>query len=177
MNVTIQGEPIKPFVEDLVKKVENHSKIEVFKNATFTNLSGHVAHFKGTILNGDSKDIEFVAAIIATGGAESKPKEYLFGESKAVETQHSLEERIIAGDPSLKNIKNAVFIQCVGSRDEERPYCSKVCCSGSVRLAGRLREINPTANIYILFRDLRTYGLLEKFYTEARKAGIIFGTV
>ena len=154
---TIQGEPIKPFVDDLVKKVENHSKIEVFKNASFTNLSGHVAHFKGTILNGDGngKDIEFGAAIIATGGVESKPREYLFGESKAVETQHSLEERIIAGDPSLKNVKNAVFIQCVGSRDEERPYCSKICCSGSVRLAGRLREINPNANIYILFRDLR----------------------
>jgi len=127
---TILGEPIRPFVDDLVKKVENHSKIEVFKNASFSNLSGPVAPFNGTILNGDGKgkDIEFGAAIIATGGVESKPREYLFGESKAVETQHSLEERIIAGDPSLKNVKNAVFIQCVGSRDEERPYCSKICC-------------------------------------------------
>ncbi|MGC8657704.1 MAG: FAD-dependent oxidoreductase [Desulfomonilaceae bacterium] len=171
---TIQGEPMAPFINDLVKKVEDHSKIEVFKNASFSNLSGHVGHFKGTILNGDAKDIEFGVAIIATGAVESKPKEYLFGESKAVETQHSLEERIIAGDPSLKNLKNAVFIQCVGSRDEERPYCSKVCCSASVRLAGRLREINPNVNIYVLFRDLRTYGLLEKFYAEARKAGVIF---
>ncbi|MCX5872940.1 MAG: FAD-dependent oxidoreductase [Deltaproteobacteria bacterium] len=173
---TIQGEPVRPFVDDLVRKVENHPKITVFKKAQFTNLSGHVGHFKGTILNGDGngKDIEFGAAIIATGAVESKPKEYLFGESKAVETQHSLEQRILAGDPSLKNVKNAVFIQCVGSRDEERPYCSKVCCSGSVRLAGRLREINPDVKIYILFRDLRTYGLLEKFYTEARKAGAIF---
>lgn len=171
---TIQGEPIAPFINGLIKKVENHSKIEVFKNASFTNLSGHVGHFKGTILNGNAKDIECGVAIIATGAVESKPKEYLFGESKAVETQHSLEERIMAGDPTLKNLKNAVFIQCVGSRDEERPYCSKICCSGSVRLAGRLREINPNMNIYILFRDLRTYGLLEKFYAEARKAGVIF---
>lgn len=174
---TIQGEPVRPFVDDLISKIEKHPKIELHKNSTFSNLSGHVGHFKGTIMNGkggDGKDIEFGAAIIATGAIESKPKEYLFGESKAVETQHSLEERIIAGDPSLRTIKNAVFIQCVGSRDEERPYCSKVCCSGAVRLAGRLREINPEAKIYILFRDLRTYGLLEKFYAEARKAGAIF---
>lgn len=173
---TIQGEPVKPFVDDLINKVEKHPKIELYKNATFSNLSGHVGHFKGTIRNGaeNGKDIEFGAAIVATGAIESKPKEYLFGESKAVETQHSLEERIISGDPSLKNIRNAVFIQCVGSRDEERPYCSKVCCSGAVRLAGRLREINPQAKIYILFRDLRTYGLLEKFYAEARMDGAIF---
>lgn len=171
---TIQGEPVKPFVDSLVQKIEGHPKIEVFKNATFTNLTGHVGHFKGTILNGSSKDIEVGVAIIATGAVESKPKEYLYGESKAVETQHSLEARIMSGDPSLKEIKNAVFIQCVGSRDEERPYCSKVCCSASVRLAGRLREINPDAKIYILFRDLRTYGLLEKHYAEARKAGVIF---
>jgi heterodisulfide reductase subunit A len=113
---TIQGEPIKPFVDGMVKQVEDHSKVEIFKNATFANLTGHVGHFKGTISNGDGngKDIEFGAALIATGAVESKPKEYLFGESKAVETQHSLEERIMAGDPSLKNVKNAVFIQCVG---------------------------------------------------------------
>ncbi len=173
---TIQGEPIKPFMDGLINRVENHPKIEAFKNSSFTNLSGHVGHFKGSIINGNGSEkvIDFGVAVIATGAAESKPKEYLFGESKAVETQHSLEERIMAGDPTLKNIKNAVFIQCVGSRDEERPYCSKVCCSGSVRLASRLREINPDAKIYILFRDLRTYGLLEKFYTESRKTGAIF---
>ncbi|MEJ2718657.1 MAG: 4Fe-4S binding protein [Deltaproteobacteria bacterium] len=173
---TIRGEPIQPFVQDFVNKVESHPKIEVFKTATFSDLSGHVGHFKGTITSfGQAPhEVEFGAAIIATGAVESKPTEYLYGEHSAVETQHSLEERIMAGDPKLKEIENAVFIQCVGSRCEERPYCSKICCSASVRLADRLREINPEVKIYIIYRDLRTYGLLEKHYEQSRRSGTIF---
>ncbi len=174
---TIQGEEIKPFITDLVAKVENHPKIEVFKESIFGDLSGHVGHFSGKIMNwngGEPREVEFGAAIIATGAVESKPTEYLYGEHPAVETQHSLEERIMGGDPKLKEVRNAVFIQCVGSRCEERPYCSKICCSASVRLAARLREINPDCKIYVLYRDLRTYGLLEQFYTDARRAGTIF---
>ncbi len=176
---TIHGEPIKPFLDEIIQKVENHPKIEVHKSALFTDFSGHVGHFKGKIVshNGSSaapREIEFGAAVIATGAIESKPTEYLYGEHPAVETQHSLEERIIAGDPKLKSLKSAVFIQCVGSRCEERPYCSKICCAGSVRLAERLRELSPNCKIYILYRDLRTYGLLEKYYADSRKAGTIF---
>ncbi|MDQ1240452.1 MAG: heterodisulfide reductase subunit, partial [Thermodesulfobacteriota bacterium] len=173
---TIHGENVKTYVDDLISKVEGHPKIALYKNARFSELSGHVGHFKGSISNGngEAEHIEFGAAIIATGAVESKPTEYLYGEHEAVETQHSLEERIIAGDPELKELKNAVFIQCVGSRCDERPYCSKVCCSASVRLAERLREINPNVKIYVLYRDLRTYGLLEKFYTSSRSAGTIF---
>lgn len=173
---TIQGEAVGPFVQDLVAKVENHPKIQVFKKARFSDLTGHVGHFKGKIThNGDTAaNVEFGAAVIATGAVESKPTEYLYGEHPAVETQHSLEERIIAGDPKLKDVKSAVFIQCVGSRCDERPYCSKVCCSASVRLADRLLEINPSAKVYILYRDLRTYGLLEKYYTQSRRAGVVF---
>jgi heterodisulfide reductase subunit A-like polyferredoxin len=173
---TIHGEAVKPFLTDLITKVEKHPKIDLYKSANFLDLSGHVGHFKGKIMpsGGVPRDIEFGAAVIATGAVESKPTEYLYGDHKAVETQHSLEERIIAGDPKLKDIKNAVFIQCVGSRCDERPYCSKICCSGSVRLAERLREINPNAKIYVLYRDLRTYGLLEKYYTESRRSGTLF---
>ncbi|MFZ5864626.1 MAG: NAD(P)-binding protein [Thermodesulfobacteriota bacterium] len=173
---TIHGEEIKPFVSDLIARVEGHPKIDLFKEAFFGDLSGHVGHFKGTIyqLDGRSRQVEFGAAIVATGARESQPTEYLYGEHKAVETQHSLEERIQAGDPKLSELKNAVFIQCVGSRCDERPYCSKICCSGSVRLALRLREINPNVKNYIIYRDLRTYGLLEKYYQEARQAGTVF---
>jgi heterodisulfide reductase subunit A-like polyferredoxin len=173
---TIGGDDVKPFVEDLISRTEGHENIEVYKGAKFADLSGHVGHFKGNVYhNGDTPvPIEFGAAVIATGAIESKPTEYLFGEHKAVYTQHGLEERILAGDESLKNIKTAAFIQCVGSRCEERPYCSKICCSASVRLADRLREINPDVKIYIIYRDLRTYGLLEKHYEESRRAGTIY---
>ncbi len=175
---TIEGDEVKPFVDDLIRKVEEHPKIQLFKESYFTDLSGHVGHFKGAVKpvsNGAAPtEIEFGAAIVATGAKESKPTEYLYGEHQAVETQHSLEERILAGDPKLKDIKNAVFIQCVGSRCDERPYCSKICCSASVRLADRLREINPNVKIYIVYRDLRTYGLLEKHYEAERRAGTVF---
>jgi len=173
---TIHGEPVRPYIADLVSKVESHSKIDVFKQATFSDLTGHVGHFKGMIstAGGASQEVEFGAAVIATGAVESKPTEYLYGEHAAVGTQHSLEERIMAGDPKLKDIKSAVFIQCVGSRCDERPYCSKICCSASVRLAERLREINPNVKNYVLYRDLRTYGLLEKYYTESRRVGTVF---
>ncbi|MBI5571829.1 MAG: FAD-dependent oxidoreductase [Desulfomonile tiedjei] len=173
---TINGEPVKPFVEELIRKVEGHPKIELHKNSVFGDLSGHVGHFKGKIHpnGGEPREIEFGAAVIATGAVESKPTEYLYGEHPGVMTQHTLEERIMAGDPTLKNIKNAVFIQCVGSRCEERPYCSKICCSASVRLSERLREINPNVKNHIIYRDLRTYGLLEKFYTASRRAGTIY---
>jgi heterodisulfide reductase subunit A-like polyferredoxin len=173
---TIHGEEVKPFVTDLIGKVQSHPKIELFTGSELSNLTGHVGHFKGTITTqqGAANEVEFGAAVIATGGVESKPTEYLYGEHAAVHTHHTLEERIIKGDPTLKDVKNAVFIQCVGSRCEERPYCSKICCSGSVRLADRLREINPNVNTYILYRDLRTYGLLEKYYTASRRAGTIY---
>ena len=173
---TINGEEIKPFLTDLVSKVENHPKIDVHTQSQFSDLSGHVGHFSGKITNGDggSTEIEFGAAVIATGAVESKPTEYLYGEHAAVETQHSLEERIMAGDPKLKDVRNAVFIQCVGSRCDERPYCSKVCCSGTVRLAARLRELSPDCKIYVLYRDLRTYGLLEQHYLNSRRDGTIY---
>jgi heterodisulfide reductase subunit A2 len=156
--------------------VESHPKIGVFKSSKFAELSGHVGHFKGVVTsNGqEATPLEFGAAIIATGAVESKPTEYLFGEHKAVVTQHGLEERILAGDPTLKNLKSAVFVQCVGSRCDERPYCSKVCCAGSVRLAAKLREINPSVKVYILYRDLRTYGFTEAHYEAARRAGVVF---
>jgi heterodisulfide reductase subunit A len=173
---TIRGEEIKPFLDDLVARVESHPKIELFKSAVFSDLSGHVGHFKGTITSFGKAphEVEFGAAIVATGAVESKPTEYLYGEHPAVMTQHSLEERIMAGDPKLKGVKNAVFVQCVGSRCEERPYCSKICCSASVRLAGRLKEIDPDVKTYIIYRDMRTYGLLEKYYEEARRTGTVF---
>ena len=173
---TIHGEQIRPFVDDLVVRVEKHGNIQVFKNSIFSDLSGHVGHFKGTIsqVDGSNQEIEFGAAIIATGAMESTPTEYLFGEHNAVGTQHSLEQRIMQEDPTLKDVQNAVFIQCVGSRCEERPYCSKICCSGSVRLAQRLREINPNVKNYIIYRDLRTYGLLERYYESERRAGTVF---
>jgi heterodisulfide reductase subunit A len=85
-----------------------------------------------------------------------------------------LDEAIEANPEMAKQAKAAVFIQCVGSREPERPYCSKICCTHSVQAALRLKEINPEMDVYVLYRDLRTYGPREDLYKQAREKGVIF---
>jgi heterodisulfide reductase subunit A len=80
----------------------------------------------------------------------------------------------MADDPSLKAIQTAVFIQCVGSREPERPYCSRVCCTHSMESAIHLKKLNPEMQVVILYRDIRTYGEREYLYRAAREAGVKF---
>jgi heterodisulfide reductase subunit A-like polyferredoxin len=118
--------------------------------------------------------VEHGATIFATGGMEYKPEEYLYGTHPGVLTHLDLDEAIKADDVRLGKAKTAVFIQCVGSRIPERPYCSKICCTHSLESALTLKKINPGMDIYILYRDLRSYGFREDLYREAREKGIIF---
>jgi heterodisulfide reductase subunit A len=134
-----------------------------------------VGNFTSTIeTDGEQKVLEHGIAIIATGASELKPDEYLYGEDPRVLTSLDLDRRFIDKDPSLRKLRTAVFLQCVGSRIEERPYCSKVCCTHSVKSALTLKEINPDTDIFIVYRDMRTYGLREDLYREARTKGIVF---
>ncbi|MBU0698031.1 MAG: 4Fe-4S binding protein, partial [Proteobacteria bacterium] len=104
------------------------------------------------------------------------PAEYLYGEHSAVMTHQELDELFINNDPRLAQAENVVFIQCVGSRDDQHPYCSKVCCTHSVKCALDFKKKNPEVNVYVLYRDLRTYGKKENLYRQARDAGILFFT-
>jgi heterodisulfide reductase subunit A len=105
---------------------------------------------------------------------EIRPTEYLYGEDPRVMTHQELDRRFIENDSSLKEMKSAVFIQCVGSREPDRPYCSRVCCTHSMESALHLKELNPDLRVYILYRDIRTYGEKEFLYKKAREAGVIF---
>jgi len=118
--------------------------------------------------------VEHGVAILATGAREHAPKEYLYGKHPAVMTHLELDELYRVQDPRVKRARTVAFIQCVGSRDETRPYCSKVCCTHSVKSALELKSKNPEADIYIFYRDLRTYGMREELYREARAAGVLF---
>jgi heterodisulfide reductase subunit A-like polyferredoxin len=116
--------------------------------------------------------IEHGVVILATGANEYKPNEYLYGEDYRVMTQIDLGKRLeVKGADDLNNV---VMIQCVGSRNDEHPNCSRVCCQSAVKNALHIKDLNPDANVYILYRDMRMYGLLEDYYTEARQRGIIF---
>jgi heterodisulfide reductase subunit A-like polyferredoxin len=139
------------------------------------NVEGFVGNFKTTIQNGgEPLTVEHGAAILATGGTELQPEEYLYGRDGRVLTHQQLDRRFQEQDPALKDIQTAVFIQCVGSREPQRPYCSRVCCTHSVTSALELKRRNPDCDVYILYRDLRSYGERESVYKEAREAGVLF---
>jgi heterodisulfide reductase subunit A len=172
---TWKGEDVPPFVTELVDKVEGHEKVEVLTSTEIKEVSGFVGNFVTTVANGyGSREIEHGVAIIATGAHSIKPNEYLYGKSDRVFRWHELETAIEADPEMAKKAKAAVFIQCVGSREPERPYCSKICCTHSVQTALKLKEINSEMDVFVLYRDLRTYGPREDVYKEARANGVIF---
>jgi len=170
---TVENDDVQKYLKSLIEKVEKHPRIKVYKNANVEKIEGYVGNYKTTIKNGKaSLEIEHGIVIVATGAEESKPKEYLYGKDKRVVTQLELEKQLVK-DVSFSK-KTIVMIQCVGSRDDEHPYCSRVCCTDAIKNALKIKEKNPDAEIYILYRDMRTYGLRETFYEKARDKGIVF---
>jgi heterodisulfide reductase subunit A2 len=175
LHETWRGEDIQGYLRELVEGVESDENIEVYLNARITQVDGFVGNFKTTVQQeGGSRVIEHGVTIIASGASEYKPDGYLYGKDSRVVTGLELQERFIGKDESLKDTGTAVFIQCVGSRIPERPYCSKVCCTQSIKSALTLKGINPKMEVYIVYRDMRPYGLREDLYREARSAGIGF---
>jgi heterodisulfide reductase subunit A len=169
------GEDVQQQLARLIQDVGSNKNIDVYLNTELKQVDGFVGSFKSTIAtNGKERLLEHGAAIIATGGSELKPDEYLYGEDPRVLTGLELDRKFIDQDSSLKELRSAVFIQCVGSRIPQRPYCSKVCCTHSVKSGLELKKLNPEMDIFIVYRDLRTYGLREDLYRKARDQGIIF---
>jgi len=175
LNHTWRGEPVQPYLAALIKRVTDHPKIDVFLNSELTKVSGFVGNFKTTVATqGRETVLEHGAAIIAIGGHSFKPTEYLYKENPRVMLSLEMDQALRENNPLVAEAQNAVFIQCVGSREPQRPYCSRVCCTHSVESALALKKLNPDMNVYILYRDLRTYGLRENLYKEAREKGVIF---
>ena len=175
LNNTWKGEPIADNVKKMIEKVENHDLIEVFTGFQIRSTTGLIGNFKTTIGNSSNETIlEHGAVIIATGAKASTPDEYLYGQDKRVMTHLDLDPILREDKYLIKRSNSAVFIQCVGSREPSRPYCSKVCCTHSIKSALMFKQMNPDMNVYILYRDIRTYGQREMLYKQARDAGIIF---
>lgn len=172
---TWRGEEIRSYVKNLVHDIRNNPRVTVLLSTRIENVEGFVGNFKTTLRNGgEPLEIEHGVAVIATGGREFQPSEYAYGKDPRILTHQQLDQRFAEKDPSLKNVRTAVFVQCVGSREPQRPYCSRICCTHSVESALELKRMNPDTGVYIIYRDMRTYGEREDLYLEARKAGIIF---
>ena len=170
---TIRQSNVQQYLQSLIKNVQQHKNINVYTNANITQINGFVGNFRTTIKNGKiTVEIEHGVVLIATGAEESTPTEYLYGKDTHVITQRELEEQLI----HKKNFKRktVVMIQCVGSREKDRPYCSRICCTNAVKNALHLKELYPDAQVYLLYRDMRTYGFSEIYYEKAREKGIIF---
>jgi heterodisulfide reductase subunit A len=172
---TWKGENVQQNLAKLIQDVQSNPKIDVYLKTELKQVEGFVGNFRSTLqTNGNEKVLEHGIAIVATGASEFKPDQYLYGKDPRVLTRLELDRKFIDQDPSLGKIRSAVFILCVGSRIKERPYCSEVCCTHSVVGALKLKEINPDMDVFIVYRDMRTFGLFEDLYREARSKGILF---
>ncbi len=173
---TWKGENIQEYLRHVIDEVKNHPDIHVYTGAEVSRVEGFVGNFVSVLNLGGEKEIELEhgIAILATGAEEHKPEEYLYGKDPRVLTHLELDRRFLDNDPSLEELHSAVFIQCVGSREPNRPYCSRVCCTHTMESALELKRRNPETAVYVLYRDLRTYGQREQLYHQAREAGVIF---
>jgi len=173
---TADGTDPQVLLASLIEQVEKEPKITIYKGAEVKKLSGYIGNYATEIITDtdDNVEVEHGVVILATGGTEYKPTEYLYGQSDKVLTQLELERKIAEDNDKVKELDSVVMIQCVGSREEGHMYCSRVCCTQATFNAIKLKERNPDSEIYILYRDIRTYGMKELLYRQAREKGITF---
>ncbi len=172
----IESDP-QVLLKSLIERVENEPRLTVYTGAEVKGFSGYVGNYQTTIITSSGEDVhvDHGIVILATGATEYKPEgEYLYGESDNVMTQHELEERVAKNEVDAGGLNSVVMIQCVGSREPEHNYCSRVCCTQAVKNAIKLKDANPDLNIYVIYRDMRTYAMRELEYQEARSKGVLF---
>ena len=172
---TLEGMDVQRYLRGLIREVYEHPLIHVYTNASILDATGYVGNFETEVRSDRGiTRIRHGATVIATGVQEYRPTEYMYGKDDRVMTQLELEELIAKKDERLKDVKSVVMIQCVGCRNEHRNYCSRVCCSHAIKNALKLKELSSDMDIYILFRDMRTYGFKEDYYRDAADREVRF---
>jgi heterodisulfide reductase subunit A-like polyferredoxin len=177
LRFTLEGADVPSFLGELVDRVERHPKISLELSARLAEVAGHAGNFRTRVeARGSEKTILHGAIIVATGGHERPTEQYRYGRHRRVVTQRELETKLAQGHlpKTLGENPTIVMIQCVGSRDEHHPYCSRVCCSEAVKNALRIKELAPAARVVVLHSEMRTYGFRELYYQKAREAGVLF---
>ena len=172
---TIEGADVRQLVADLTARVEEHPQVQALTQAVITNFNGFKGNFTTELVVGPGmyeRKISHGAIIMATGASEYQPSEWFYGQSDRVLTQTELSRRL--EEHGAQGLDTVVMIQCVGSRNAENPNCSRICCQSAVKNALAIKQANPAALVAVLYRDIRTYGVLEDYYTQARQAGVLF---
>jgi heterodisulfide reductase subunit A len=190
---TVEGDDVRKRVAELVERVQGHPRIKVLIGAEIRAIDGFVGSYRTTVRLSGSSDmtdrsdirLEHGVVVVATGAQYRTPTEYCYGQGPRVVSQKEFEEMLqrsqgpalhpsVPSSLSPSSLRSVVMIQCVGSRDETRPFCSRICCAEAVKNALAVKELNPDADIYVLYRDIRTYGMREEYYRKARQAGVVF---
>jgi heterodisulfide reductase subunit A len=174
---TLEGDDVQAYMTDLIDRTDRHALIEVITNAFIVDHTGMPGMFKTGLQIAPQmfyRQIEHGVTILATGALPNQPKEYLLGEHEKVFTQLDMDAVLEDQPDKIKDVANVVMIQCVGSRCPENPNCSRICCQSAVKNALRILRLNPMARIFVLYRDMRTYGFQEDYYKKAREKGVIF---
>ena len=176
LHSTLDGLDPRALLKKTIERVKNHPMIHLMMQTSMVESGGSKGNFhtKVKLPSGEVQSIDHGVGVIATGIVEYKPTEFLYGQDKRILTQLDLEKKIVEMSNEVATAKNVVMIQCVGSRNEERPNCSRICCAMAVKNALKIKVLSPDANVTILYRDVRTYGLMEPWYTKAREAGVLF---
>jgi heterodisulfide reductase subunit A len=186
---TLEKPAIQPFLVGLIRRVEHNPHIKLHLSSQVVEAAGHVGNFKSQVKSPDGTvSVQHGVTIIATGAVERSTDQYLHGSHPRVITQRELEAQLHAsslqeragdagGQAVLDQVGAAptiVMVQCVGSRTADHPYCSRVCCAEAVKNALALKARLPGARIFVLAKDIRTYGFRELYFQKAREAGVVF---
>ncbi len=175
LKFTLEGNSPASLIRYLTERVTHHPKISVYLKSRLTSHDGHLGAFDGTVeKQGESTKIQYGTVIAATGGRPYEPDEYLYGQDERILTQVEFAKRLMEDPSWTRRLKRIVMIQCVGSREPDFPYCSRVCCAAAVKNSIKLKEMNPGAQIVVLYRDVRTFGFKELYYLKARQKGVLF---
>jgi heterodisulfide reductase subunit A len=176
--IGIGKEQPQVLLTDTIERVNGHANIAVFTDTAIEEIAGYVGNFSTKLKakgKTNSEEVQHGVVIVATGGAPYDPVEYHYHKSENIITQRDFEKDLFDKKPYLKKVREVAMIQCVGSRNEEQPYCSRICCSQALKNALALKEINPDVAVYVLYRDIRTYGFREDvLYRKARSKGVLF---
>ena len=174
---TLEGDDVQAYVRDLVERTGDHPKIETLTGCVIVDHAGMPGHFTTGVHIGPRmyyRQLHHGVTILATGAVPNRPPAHLLGEHPAVLSQLDLDVQLAISPETLEELQTVVMIQCVGSRTPDNPNCSRVCCQAAIKNALRLLSVNPEMQIFILYRDVRTYGLQEDYYHQARKQGVMF---
>jgi len=168
-----EKEDPKEKLNALVSEVMKNDKIHVYTGAEVTDIYGFVGNYKSKMRqqSGSEKEVEHGIVIVATGAVEYRPTEYFYDKDPRVVTQHELEEDLANGE---FNAKNVVMVQCIGARTKERPNCSRICCGQAIKNALKIKQVSPETEVYVLFKDIRSYGFKEDYYRDAAMKGVTF---